>query len=273
MNNEMIHSYSQIANAYESEVNRNSCWGQVADRFVRCVLLEKVRRVRGDVGDIGCGTGRTLFDLAAGAKASTKFTGVEPAEMMRQIASSRVQGRDNIRIIDGRFESLGLPDGSFDYVYSILAFHWTEDPTRSVGELRRVLRHDGRMDLLFTGRWTGREFIRATTPVYMRHLGPALLFRAVGLRRQFTVPETVELFSRAFPQENVRVTESFETHYDTLESHMGWWIRFEGQLGGLPTDRLETCRAEVSQALSRLGTERGIPYTTHLIHVEVDLSQ
>ena len=102
------------------------------------------------------------------------------------------------------------------------------------------LKHDGRMDLLFAGRWTGREFIQATTPVYMRHLGPALLFRAVGLRRQFTVPETVELFSQAFPQENVRVTESFETHYDTLESHMGWWIRFEGQLCGLPTDRLET---------------------------------
>jgi ubiquinone/menaquinone biosynthesis C-methylase UbiE len=273
MNDEIIHSYSRLADAYESEVNRNSCWGKVADRFVRCVLLEKVREVRGDVADIGCGTGRTLLDLAAGAKASTKFTGVEPAERMRQIASLRVQDRDDIRIIDGRFESLGLPDGSFDYVYSTLAFHWTEDPTRSVGELRRVLKHDGRIDLLFAGRWTGREFIRATTPVYMRHLGPALLFRAVGLRRQFTVPETVELFSRAFPQENVRVTESFETHYDTLESHMGWWIRFEGQLCGLPTDRLETCRTEVSQALSRLGTEWGIPYTTHLIHVEVDLSQ
>ena len=49
-------------------------------------------------------------------------SGYTGAELIRILA-----GHPNVRIVDGCFESLPLEPHSLDYLYSVLAFHWTTD--------------------------------------------------------------------------------------------------------------------------------------------------
>ncbi|MGZ4416792.1 MAG: class I SAM-dependent methyltransferase [Gaiellaceae bacterium] len=262
--NPVVETYSRLALEYDSAPNRASCWGSVSREVVSQLAIEATH---GTVADVGCGTGRELAQLAAASAATVEFIGVEPAPKMREVAAARTAEHPNVRILPGSFEELPLEDDSVDYLYSILAFHWTTDLERAVSEIRRVLRAGAEMDLFFIGRENGKEFIRATTPIFFRYLSPATMLKAAGLRKQLTLAQASELFQGAFPGPDLTVDESFVTHYDTLDGHWGWWVRIEGQFLDVPPATRSECDAAVREALSRLAGERGIPYTVHLLHV------
>jgi ubiquinone/menaquinone biosynthesis C-methylase UbiE len=264
--NPVVDTYSRLATEYDSAENQMSCWGRLSRRLLGSVTVKDSYR---DIVDVGCGTGMELARLAAGNSSSVQFTGVEPAPMMRELAAKRTAEYENVRILAGSFEELPLDDQSADYLYSILAFHWATDLERSVSELRRALRPTGEMDLMFIGRENGREFIRATTPIFFRYLSPAQMIRAASLRKQLTVEQTTKLFRAGFPPERLTVEESFRTYFDTLEGHWSWWVRIEGQFVEMPPEKREACDAAVRTAISTLATKRGIPYTVHVIHVRL----
>jgi hypothetical protein len=199
--------------------------------------------------------------LASHYSSSIQFIGVEPAENLRKLAIARTEHRDNVRVLDGRFESLPLD--------SDLAFHWTTDVSRSVAELVRVLRPTGEMDLTFIGRNNGREFIQKTTPVFFKYLTPAMIVETVSLRKQLTLEAAAGLFRDAFGSEAVAVNESYRTYYDTLDGHWAWWLRIEGQFINMPQEKKAECDQAVRAAISDLQTPRGIPYTVHLLHVSL----
>ena len=221
------------------------------------------------VVDVGCGTGRELVQLAANHPPDAKFFGVEPAANLRMIAAARTAPHPNVRIIDGRFECLPLETRSVDYLYSVLAFHWTTDLHKSVAELARVLRPTGEMDLTFIGRNNGREFIQKTTPIFFKFMTPAMMVEAVSLRKQLTLAEATALFQKSFNSPGLTVTESYHTYYDTLEGHWAWWVRIEGQFVNVPPDKKAECDQAVHSAISTLATDKGIPYTVHLLHVRL----
>lgn len=221
------------------------------------------------VADIGCGTGLELASLASLSEPTVEFVGVEPAAQMREIAIARTEPYPNVRVLDGTFEQLPLEDRSLDYLYSILAFHWTTDLHKSVAELSRVLSSSGEMDLAFIGRQNGYEFIQKTTPVFFKYLRPAALMKAASLRKQLTVEAATDLFHTAFDRDRLSVEESFLTYYDTLDGHWGWWVRIEGQLLDIPPDKKAECDEAVRAAIATLETENGIPYTVHLLHVRL----
>src|SRR5882724_617035 len=108
-----------------------------------------------------------------------------------------------------------------------MAFHWVTDLDRSVNELRRVLRATGEADLFFIGRWNGREFIKKTTPIFLKYMGPARLLQAAKLRKQLSREDALKLFRSRFTDAQVSVEESYHTYYDSLEGHWGWWVRIE----------------------------------------------
>jgi len=264
--NPVVDTYSRLATEYDSSENQASCWGRLSRRLVSSLTIKDSYRA---VIDVGCGTGKELARLAAANRPSVQFTGVEPAPMMRQLAAKRTAEYGNVRILAGTFEELPLEDQSADYLYSILAFHWATDLERSVSELRRALRPTGEMDLMFIGRENGREFIRATTPVFFRYLSPAQMIKAASLRKQLTIEQATKLFHAKFPSERLRVEESFLTYFDTLEGHWSWWVRIEGQFVEMAPEKREACDAAVRTAISTLATENGIPYTIHLLHVRL----
>ena len=125
------------------------------------------------------------------------------------------------------------------------------------------------MDLFFIGRDNGREFIRKTTPIFLKYMGPASLLESARMRKQFTREAVHQLFSKAFRAPELTVSESYQTYYDTLEGHWGWWVRIEGHFMRISATVKEQCDQEVKTALLRLAEPAGIPYTIHQVHVRL----
>jgi ubiquinone/menaquinone biosynthesis C-methylase UbiE len=262
--NPIIETYSRLAKTYDDDLNQQSCWGRAAERALASLIIRDHYQL---VLDVGCGTGRALSRFAYNSMPGIQFIGIDPAKNMRGRAIERTKRNRNIRILDGSFENIPLKSCSVDYMYSIFAFHWTTDLEASVKEIARVLKPTAEMDLFFIGRNNGREFIQRTSPIFLKYMGPALLLDSARMRKQLKKEEAFRLFAAALPQERLSVEESFETYYDSLEGHWGWWVRIEGQFIAIPADKREACDREVRHALLSLAGDRGIPYTIHRLHV------
>jgi ubiquinone/menaquinone biosynthesis C-methylase UbiE len=264
--NPIVSTYSELADQYDEDGNAESCWGRVTRSRAAAIRLEPAYHC---IADVGCGTGWALVDLAARSSPDLELIGVDPAPNMCRRARKLAEGYPNIRILEGSFEDLPLESASVDYLYSTLAFHWCADPERAVEEIARVLHPAGSMDLVFIGRENGCEFIKATSPIFLRHMGPELLLRSARLRRQLTRSEADALFRKALPARSLSVEETFETYHDSLEGHWSWWVRIEGHFVAIPHERKEACDAEVKAALGALEKDGLIPYTVHLLHVRI----
>jgi len=264
--NKIVEAYSKRAADYDDPRNLDSCWGRIAQRSLGFVQLAERHKW---VADVGCGSGRELVRLAQHSAPDIAFTGVEPAAGLREIAAARGAALPNLRILDGRFECLPFESGGVDYLYSVLAFHWTTDLAASVRELARVLGPGGEMDLTFIGKHNGGEFIKKTSPIFFRYVKLARMIEAASLRKQLSLGEATALFGSAFAARDVCVEESYHTFHDTLDGHWAWWVRIEGQTMDVPPEKKAECDAAVRAALAELETEQGIPYTVHLLHVRL----
>jgi ubiquinone/menaquinone biosynthesis C-methylase UbiE len=263
---EIIETYSKLASTYESEENLGSCWGKAAQHAMGLLSLREDAEV---VVEVGCGPGIQLAALIESSNENIQFIGVEPADNLRNNATERMKKYANAKMLNGRFEELPLESDSVDYLYSIIAFHWVTDVEKAVTELARVLKQDGEIDIIFSGRHTGKEFIGKTTPVYFKHLSPRQIIDAALSRQRLTVEGVEAAFRPMFNSRNVSVSESYHTYYDTLEGHWSWWCRIEGQFSGVDKETKAECDRAIKEAIGSLETEKGIPYTIHLIHVRV----
>jgi ubiquinone/menaquinone biosynthesis C-methylase UbiE len=108
--------------------------------------------------DVGGGTGAATERYASGCG---HITILEPDA--RKVALGR-RRRPTIRFQEGHGESIPFPNASFDRVVTVVAFHHMEDQAKVLGEMRRVLRPDGRLTILELpptlapgrfGRWIG----------------------------------------------------------------------------------------------------------------------
>ena len=264
--NPIVETYSRLAHEYDDDLNIRSCWGRAAEKALTSISIKDSYNV---VLDIGCGTARALAHLASKGRPGVQWIGIDPAEKMRKLALDRTQALSNVRILDGCFESIPLESKSVDYVFSIFAFHWTTNLDASVRELSRVLKPSGEMDLFFIGRNNGREFIQATTRIFLKHMGPALLLESASMRKQLTKTAASQLFTQSFNPAQLSVEESYETYYDSLEGHWAWWVRIEGHFMRIPHGKREACDHEARLAIANLVRGNEIPYTLHQLHVKL----
>jgi len=264
--NPIVETYSRLAHEYDDEANFQSCWGRASERALSSIHVLGDHRL---VVDMGCGSGRAIHALAAGAPPHTRFVGIDPAENMCRVAAQKTALQKAVQVRQGSFENIPLESASVDYLYSILAFHWVTDLAASVAELARVLKPNGEMDLFFIGRDNGREFIQKTSAIFLKYMGPALLLDSARLRKQLTRDAALQLFSGVFEPSCLSVEESFRTYFDTLEGHWSWWVRVEGHFVKIPPEKKTQCDREVRAALQTLSEPRGIPYTIHELHVRV----
>ena len=264
---EIIEGYSEQASAYDEETNQKSCWDYPTRFALNQIQLRDHFEL---VVDVGCGTGHALQTLAGKCHAKCRLVGVEPAKNMRLRARSRLKDFSNVSVIDGRFEVLPIVPYSVDYLFSILAFHWTTDPKRSVEQIARVLKPDGAADLFFTGRKTGREFTRRTNPICLKLLGSSFMLDSAKLRQQFTAESAQLLFGRKFKQRELTVSETTRVYYDDLQGHWSWWIsRMAGHFRQLSKKQRYQFDREIREAIAACADEKGIPYTVHLIHIKI----
>jgi len=92
--------------------------------------------------DVGGGGGAATERFASGCGLVVVL---EPDP--RKVALGR-RRRPGFRFEEGHGEAIPFPDGAFDWVVSIVAFHHMEDQARVLREMHRVLSPSGRIGLL-----------------------------------------------------------------------------------------------------------------------------
>jgi ubiquinone/menaquinone biosynthesis C-methylase UbiE len=103
--------------------------------------------------DIGCGTG-SLVVLAKTSYPSVDVVGVDPDDRALARAARKARGAGaSVQFDRGLSDALDYPDGTFDRVLSSFMFHHLgrDEKARTLREVRRVLRDDGRLHLLDFG--------------------------------------------------------------------------------------------------------------------------
>ncbi len=100
-----------------------------------------VEGAQGRALDLGCGTGRNLPLYPPGVEVFAIDPDCEVLKRARERAPS-------VPLVRGKGEQLPFREGAFDTVVSGLVFCSVGDPARSLSEVKRVLRFDGRLRML-----------------------------------------------------------------------------------------------------------------------------
>jgi ubiquinone/menaquinone biosynthesis C-methylase UbiE len=101
--------------------------------------------------EIGFGTGR-FAEILLSTTTNTFVAGIDPTETMVKTASNRLIKKglgDRNDLRQGTDDSLPWDDDRFDAVIAIHSFQFWQDPDRSLIEINRVLRPQGRIAIVF----------------------------------------------------------------------------------------------------------------------------
>lgn len=93
--------------------------------------------------DMGCGTGKFL--ALADAVGFAPTAGIDASPKMIQTSQNSAPNAD---VQVGQFEVLPWSDQNFDQVTSIEALYYCPDPAQAFCEIARVLRPNGRLDMI-----------------------------------------------------------------------------------------------------------------------------
>lgn len=113
------------------------------NRGLRLMGLRMHRPRKGmTVLDVGCGTGS---HLELYSRLGCEVFGIDPSSSMLQIARSRLGARAQLHLGDAA--RMPYDEKTFDLVIATLALHEMNPTTRAsaVGEMKRVLKDDGRL--------------------------------------------------------------------------------------------------------------------------------
>lgn len=136
---------------------------------------ELANELRGDVLELGSGTGVTLrhIDWERGHVTSFTATDISPGMLQQARQREGMAGRPvTFREVDA--STLPFPDASFDTVTTSLTLCTVPDPERTLREMSRVCRPDGRIVLLEHVRAPNRLLAwlqRRLTPMQARRMG------------------------------------------------------------------------------------------------------
>ena len=112
-------------------------------------ILELLPRNVGPSGDLGCGTGGLLPNIAA---RSGKAIGVDNSQSMLDIARARFAAEPDIELRMGELEHLPLRDGELASAVMNLSLHYLSQPEQAVVEAARVLAPGGVLIIADFGR-------------------------------------------------------------------------------------------------------------------------
>jgi SAM-dependent methyltransferase len=124
----------------------------------RRIVMDSIERISLRPGarilDAGCGSGRTLDELARWGDISG--LDAEPAG----VAAAHSRGHADVRV--GSVEHLPWPDGTFDLVTCLDVIEHTPNDRRTLAELRRVTRPGGHLVVTvpaYEGLWSNHDVV------------------------------------------------------------------------------------------------------------------
>jgi enediyne biosynthesis protein CalE5 len=142
--------WNRISDIYLREIDQR--FAPVVDRVVARASLTAGQHVL----DLGTGTGAVAERAAQVVGPQGHVVGVDISPDMLALAQRRVAagGLTNVRLREGRAESLPAEDAAFDVVLASLSLMYVLDRAAAAREIARVLRPQGR---LVAAVWAGSE--------------------------------------------------------------------------------------------------------------------
>lgn len=98
--------------------------------------------------DVGCGTGTLLIEAARRVGPAGSVHGIEmSAEMVAHARRKAKAQAVTLNVLEGSADRLPFPDASFDVVFCTMVLHHLPPAMQvaAIGEMRRVLRSEGRI--------------------------------------------------------------------------------------------------------------------------------
>jgi sarcosine/dimethylglycine N-methyltransferase len=163
--------------------------------------------------DMGSGYGGAARWLAGRFGCRVTALNLSEKENARNREMSRARGLDHlVEVVDGSFESVPAPDGTFDLVWSQDAILHSGQRDQVVAEASRVLRPGG--DFVFTDPMQADNCPAGVLKpvldrIHLDSLGSTGFYRAAAERHGLRVKEFVEL------------TEHLITHYSRVRADLG----------------------------------------------------
>jgi len=149
----------------------NTFWARYGGRTVERLGLTKGQRVL----DVCCGSGASAIPAAELVGTTGSVVGVDLADNLLELArrKAKERGLENIQFRSGDMTQLPFDDGSFDVVVCVFGIFFVPDMAGAVGELKRVLRSEGRLAIT---TWGPRFFEPASTAFWnsVRDIRPDL---------------------------------------------------------------------------------------------------
>ena len=169
---------------YREQMRKDWAGGAAAWRTYYPLLKEQSRaateaifeaaRIRPgmQVLDIASGPGEPALTIAEriGASGSVTATDLVPEMLAAAEENARSSGLTNITFQQANAEALPFADEQFDVVTCRFGVMFFPDVQRGLGEIRRVLKPDGRAALVAWGPLAENPFFSTTLGVLMRHV-------------------------------------------------------------------------------------------------------
>lgn len=189
INENVVRAFDNIADVYNDIISKPKTF--FSDLLFRELRIPKNPMVL----DVGCGTGKMIFELIKKVHGNGKFYGVDISQKMIDLARVRAEdlGYTNVEFIKGNAEQLFFPESSFDLVICYQAFPFFLNQRKALKEIFRVIKPRGQVALLFFGEPTFKEIKEIYNKVRIHH--PELIMpESLQL---INLEETYELFEKA----------------------------------------------------------------------------
>jgi ubiquinone/menaquinone biosynthesis C-methylase UbiE len=147
--------WNEIAKGYDGLYQNN--WSAMENEFVSKQLTQLIEKENCKILDLGCGTGLGYF-LIKENNPSVNYIGLDASNEMLKIAKQRFP---EVEFANGFMSELGeFNSSSFDLIISTFtAFSYTEDVAKTIAEIIRVLKPNGKIFISALSRWSVRRFI------------------------------------------------------------------------------------------------------------------
>jgi ubiquinone/menaquinone biosynthesis C-methylase UbiE len=163
--------YDQTVNHHYNQISKCFDYYPIAAKVDRKIFLDKMPASnRGKALDIGCGTGRTVYDLS---NHFDEVYGIDLSAGMIKVAQNRLGANKKVVLKQSNVKDLDFPDEFFDYIVSHTTFHHLKsDLVPTLEKVKRILKPGGKIVLIDI---IGQGLMRRHAPL-VRRIGAFLTF-------------------------------------------------------------------------------------------------